>query len=151
MCPCNLSSNCKDWLVVFSSLLISCLDTIFVLLALRTPLVMSNKAEEPKKNCTFAWINIINDLKSRKKHLWQADLSNSSAEDYLFGGSKQYSIQREIFPDLPGKSLHHSTDEPELHGIENKGYPMRVHILVSMQRTLIPLESVIDWWDHSIP
>ena len=83
--------------------------------------------------------------------LGQVDLINSSAEDYLFGLTKQYSIQREIFPDLPGKSLHHSTDEPKLHGIENKGYPMRVHILVSMQRTLIPLESVIDWWDHSIP
>ena len=41
-----------------------------------------------------------------------------------------------VFPDLPGKSVHHSTDEPELHGIENKGYPMRVHILVSM------------WWPH---
>ena len=48
-----------------------------------------------------------------------------------------------IFPDLPGKSVHHSTDELELHGIGNKGYPMRVHILVSMQKTLIPLESVI--------
>ena len=41
--------------------------------------------------------------------------------------------KEKVFPDLPGKSVHHSTDELELHGIENKGYPMRVHILVSMQ------------------
>ena len=45
-----------------------------------------------------------------------------------------------VFPDLPGKSVHHSTDEPELYGIENKGYPMRAHILVSMQS---PLKTVI--------
>ena len=53
-----------------------------------------------------------------------------------------------VFPDLPGKSVHHSTDEPELHGIENKGYPMRVpHPGVHAVDT----HSVIGQWDQSIP
>ena len=82
----------------------------------------------------------------------QADLINSSVEDYLFGWTQtvlhpkgKYSLT------FLGKSVHHSTDEPKLHGIENKGYSMRVHILVSMWRTFIPLESLIGKWDHSIP
>ena len=29
--------------------------------------------------------------------------------------------KEEIFPDPPGKSVHLSTDEPDLHGIETKG------------------------------
>ena len=86
------------------------------------------------------------------RKLGQVDLINSSAEDYLFGQTQTVLHPKgNIFPDLPGKSVHHSADEPELHGIENKEYPMRVHILVSMQRTLIPLEGVIGQWDHSIP
>ena len=57
--------------------------------------------------------------------LGQVDLINSSVEGYLFGWTKTVLHPKGLlFPDLPGKSVHHSTDEPELHGIENKGYPM---------------------------
>ena len=84
--------------------------------------------------------------------LGQADLINSSVEDYLFGWNQTVLHSKgKLFPGLPGQSLHHSINEPELLGIENKGYPIRIHILVSMQRTLKPLESVIGQWDHSIP
>ena len=53
-----------------------------------------------------------------------------------------------VFPDLPGKSVHHSTGEPELHGIENKrvsneGPHPGVHV--------VDTHSVIGQWDHSIP
>ena len=69
----------------------------------------------------------------RDGKLGQADQISSLWKVIHLGGPKQYSIQRKVFPDLPSKSVHHSTDEPELHGIENKGQLMRVHILVSMQ------------------
>ena len=70
--------------------------------------------------------------------LGQAYLINSSAEDYLWVDQNSTPSKGKVFPGLSGKSVHHSTDKPELQGIENKGYPMRVHILVSMWWTLIP-------------
>ena len=65
--------------------------------------------------------------------LGQADLINSCKRLSIWVYPYSTPSKGKEFPDLPGKSVHHSTDEPELHGIENKGYPMRVHILVSMQ------------------
>ena len=69
--------------------------------------------------------------------LGQADLINFCRRLSVWVDLNSTPSKGEVFPDLPSKSVHHSTDEPELHGIENKGYPMRVHILVSMQWTLI--------------
>ena len=68
------------------------------------------------------------------ERLGQADLINSCAEGYLVGWTQTVlNSKRIVFTNLPGKSVHHRTDEPELHGIETKGYPMRVLILVSIQ------------------
>ena len=69
--------------------------------------------------------------------LGQADLIHSSAEDYLWVDPNSIPSKGKVFPGLPDKSVYHSANEPELHGIENKVYPMRVHILVSM------------WWPYN--
>ena len=70
----------------------------------------------------------------RDGKLGQADLINPCAEGYLFGWTQTSTPSKwKVFPGLSGKSVHQSTDKPALHRIENKGYPMRVHTLVSMQ------------------
>ena len=75
----------------------------------------------------------------RDGKLGQTHRIHSSAEDYLFGWTQtvlhpkgKYSL---VF--LVSQCITVQM-KPELDGTENKGYPMRVHILVSMQRTLIP-------------
>ena len=52
--------------------------------------------------------------------LGHADLINSPAEGYPFGWNHTTPSRGKVFPDLPGKSVHHSTDEPELYGIEKQ-------------------------------
>ena len=76
--------------------------------------------------------------KNPTRKLGQVDLINISAVDYQFGWTQTVLISKgTVFPDPSGKSVHLSTDEPGLHGIENKGYPIRVHILVSMWGPLL--------------
>ena len=53
--------------------------------------------------------------------------------------------KEEVFPDPPGKSVHLSTDEPDLHGIETKVSNEGLHPGVHAEDTY----PVIDHWDHS--
>ena len=50
----------------------------------------------------------------------QADLINSSGRLTICVDPNSTPSKEEVFPDPPGKSLHLSTDEPDLHGIETK-------------------------------
>ena len=77
--------------------------------------------------------------KNPTRKLGQVDVINISAVDYQFGWTQtELQSKERVFPDPSGKSVHFSTGKPGLHGIENKGYPIRVLILVSMQLSLLP-------------
>ena len=74
-----------------------------------------------------------------KRMVGQVDLINISAVNYQFGVDSNSTLSKgSVFPYPSGKSVHLGTDEPGLHGIENKGYPIRVLILVPMQWSLLP-------------
>ena len=48
--------------------------------------------------------------------LGQADLVDSCVKGYLFGVDPNSTPSKvKVFSDLAGKSVHHSTDEPELY------------------------------------
>ena len=76
--------------------------------------------------------------------LGQVDLINISVVDYQFRWTQTVLQSKgRVFPDPFCKSVHLSTDEPGLHGIENKGYPIRVHILAVHAGAPLTLDLVI--------